>query len=132
MIGTQTEIPQLTDAAQSAVDMGGNVNYMKWLESNKYDVSNMTSKDFAYTEKLYDDRGIGGPGETSTDWGMKGLGGTLLGAGQLGLGVMSYLDQSKTADKQRALMDQQMVQNKYVLDTAKGRASDINNTFGKR
>ena len=54
-----------------------------------------------------------------TDWGMEGYGGVALGAGQLGLGVMSYLENSKTADKQRALMDQQIANNKFALGSAK-------------
>jgi hypothetical protein len=41
------------------------------------------------------------------DWSLDGLGGSLLGAGQLGLGVMSYLENKKTASKQRKLMEQQ-------------------------
>lgn len=79
-----------------------------------------------YTEGL-NKNNVGG----QTDWSMKGLGGTALGAGQLGLGVLSYLDQSKTADKQRKLMDQQMAQNTFVLNNAKGRQADIAATFGK-
>ena len=54
-----------------------------------------------------------------TDWGMTGMGGVALGAGQLGLGVMSYLENSKTADKQRALMDQQISNNQFALGSAK-------------
>ena len=47
------------------------------------------------------------------DWSTKGLGGTLLGAGQLGLGVMSYLDNKKTADLQRNILSQQAKANDY-------------------
>lgn len=53
-----------------------------------------------------------------------------LGLGQLGLGVMSFLDQKKTAKKQRGLMDQQMAQNSFLLNQAKGRQSDISKAFG--
>ena len=53
-----------------------------------------------------------------------------LGIGQLGLGVLSYLDQSKTADAQRKLMKQQMDQNKFVINQAKQRQNDIAKTFG--
>lgn len=52
-------------------------------------------------------------------WGMSGLGGTLLGAGQLGVGLLSYFDQRKTAKKQRSLMDQQIANNAYALDQKK-------------
>ena len=48
-----------------------------------------------------------------TDWGMDGWGGFGLGIGQLGLGLASYLDNKKTADKQRKIMDQQIKQNNY-------------------
>ena len=53
-----------------------------------------------------------------------------LGIGQLGLGVMSFLDQKKTAKKQRGLMDQQMKQNKFLLNTAKDRQTEIGQQFG--
>ena len=52
------------------------------------------------------------------------------GAGQLGLGVMGYLDNKKTASKQRALLGQQIESNRYALDTAKQRQTDISNAFG--
>jgi hypothetical protein len=67
-----------------------------------------------------------------TDWGMDGYGGVALGAGQLGLGVMSYLENSKTADKQRALMDQQITNNKFALGNAKAYKEAVNKTFGDR
>ena len=123
------QIPQLGSSAQTAVNMGGNADYMKWLEDNNYNVGNMTGADFASTEKLYNDRGIGGP---STDWGMTGMGGVALGVGQLGLGAMSYLENSKTADKQRALMDQQITNNKFALGNAKAYKEAVNKTFGDR
>jgi len=53
-----------------------------------------------------------------------------LGIGQLGLGVLSYLDQSKTAGKQRELMNQQIDQNKFLIDQAKQRQADISKAFG--
>lgn len=53
-----------------------------------------------------------------------------MGVGQLGLGVLSYLDQKKTAGKQRELMGQQIAQNKFLLDQAKGRQADISKAFG--
>lgn len=56
--------------------------------------------------------------------------GIALGAGQLGLGVMGYLDNKKTASKQRALLGQQIESNRYALDTAKQRQTDISNAFG--
>ena len=89
-----------------------------------------------------EDAGFGG-GETafklqnaqankSIDWGMTGMSGVALGAGQLGLGVMSYLENSKTADKQRALMDQQIANNKFSLGNAKDFKEAVNKTFGDR
>ena len=89
--------------------------------------SNLAAGDYAFDGS----QDAGASFLKNADWGMKGLGGTALGAGQLGLGVLSYLDQSKTADKQRQLMDQQMAQNTFVLNNAKGRQADIAATFGK-
>ena len=53
-----------------------------------------------------------------------------LGLGQLGLGVMGYLDQKKTAKKQRALLDQQLASNKDIMATRQARAADIKKYFG--
>jgi len=76
---------------------------------------------------------IGGKGfsssldnKNSINWGMDGWGGLGLGIGQLGLGVMSYLDNKKTADKQRALLGQQYVNNTITM---KNRASDRQHTI---
>jgi hypothetical protein len=49
----------------------------------------------------------GGIGSTSTDWGLNGMGGTALGIGQLGLGLLGYLDNKKTSKLQRNLLQQQ-------------------------
>ena len=70
--------------------------------------------------------------EETSNWGMNGYGGVALGAGQLGLGVLSYLENSKTADKQRDLMSQQIANNRFALDTAKSRQRDIAGAFGKK
>lgn len=51
--------------------------------------------------------------DTKTNWGLNGYGGLALGIGQLGLGLASYLDSSKTAAAQRNLMAQQAKQNTY-------------------
>ena len=64
-----------------------------------------------------------------TDWGMKGLGGTLLGAGQLGLGIASYFDTKKQNKKSRELMDQQIASNKYSLAATKKFRGDVSNAF---
>ncbi len=56
------------------------------------------------------------------NWGMQGYGGLALGAGQLGLGVMSYLDNQKTADAQRKILGQQADNNEYIA--AKNKRND--------
>jgi hypothetical protein len=53
-----------------------------------------------------------------------------LGIGQLGLGALSYLENKKTADKQRELLGQQIEQNKFVLDKAKGFKEALGKHFG--
>ena len=67
----------------------------------------------------------------SIDWGMTGMSGVALGAGELGLGVMSYLENSKTADKQRALMDQQISNNQFALGSAKDFKAALAKNFNK-
>lgn len=73
------------------------------------------------------------PGDTNstTDWGMKGVGGTMLGAGQLGLGVASYFQQKPVFDKQVQLMDQQIANNKYALSSDKKFKSGLANAFSR-
>jgi len=68
--------------------------------------------------------------DTTTDWGMGGYGGIALGVGQLGLGALSYFDQKKTGDKNRALMDQQLANNAAIMNTRKERQNDISSAFG--
>ena len=68
--------------------------------------------------------------DTSVDWGMKGYGGVALGAGQLGLGVLSYMDQSKTADKNRQIMDQQIANNEFALSSARDYKAALAKHFG--
>ena len=66
-----------------------------------------------------------------TDWGMTGVGGVALGVGQLGLGAMSYLENSKTADTQRDLMDQQISNNQFALGSAKDFKAALAKNFNK-
>jgi len=79
---------------------------------------------------------ISAPGDKGPGWGMQGYGGLALGAGQLGLGVLSYLDNEKTAKKNRALVDQQIATNKYVMDKSvknDAAGTDVyNKVFGDR
>lgn len=62
------------------------------------------------------------------DWGTAGDIG--LGVGQLGLGIMSYLDRSKTADKQRRLLDQQYANNADLISARKAKRTNISQAFG--
>jgi len=73
-------------------------------------------------------------GSTDGSWldmfgGLDGIKGGL-GLGQLGLGILSYLDQKKTAKLQRNLLGQQIDTNKFLLGQAKDRQADIKNQFG--
>ena len=58
--------------------------------------------------------------------------GDMMGVGQLGLGLASYLDQSKTAKKQRELMDQQIANNRDIMKNRTGYQADIKSAFGPR
>jgi len=62
------------------------------------------------------------------EWGTAGNIG--LGVGQLGLGLASYLDQSKTAEKQRRLLDQQYANNAYLIANRKAKNDNITSAFG--
>ena len=68
---------------------------------------------------------LGIEGMTNLDLGKLGLGGA-----QLGLGLASYLDNKKTAKKQRELLGQQIESNKYELEKRKDRAEQIGSQFG--
>ncbi len=105
--------------AMQTGDLSNNAEFQTWMRDNPDGLTELgdvaTAKDLG----------------KKTDWGMNGVGGTALGAGQLGLGVMSYLENKKTAGKQRQLMDQQISNNAFVLSTAKKRQGDISAAFGK-
>jgi len=64
--------------------------------------------------------------------GLSGLDATKagLGIGQLGLGIAGYIDNKKTAGKQRELMGQQIASNRFLLNQAQGRQKDIGKAFG--
>jgi len=82
---------------------------------------------------------VGGPGEgftlakadtEGTDWGMEGYGGLALGAGNLGLGIASYLDNKKTADIQRNLLNQKYASNAESLADRRVSKAHLNKAFG--
>lgn len=119
------------------LSMGGDQGFIDWLRTSKpgLDPMSLTSADFANLQTEFSqgsgDGLLGGINNLlgTNMTGMDALKGGL-GIGQLGLGVMSYLDQSKTAKKQRGLMDQQMRQNSFLLDQAKNRQAEIGQQFG--
>lgn len=53
-----------------------------------------------------------------------------IGVGQLGLGVLGYLENAKTAKLQRENLKTQIASNKDLLATRKKRAADISKAFG--
>lgn len=115
----------LTDPAQ--LNMLSNSDFTTGLASQGIDINSLNSNQLG---DLYKGFKINPAVSTNKlDWGMNGLGGTLLGAGQLGLGLMSYLDQSKTASKQRAIMDQQIASNKYNMAKTKADNQHIQDVF---
>ena len=69
------------------------------------------------------------PKSDGTGWGMDGYGGVAIGAGQLGLGALGYLDNVKTAGKQRALLDQQLVSNNQALAEHTADRKHVNDVF---
>lgn len=80
----------------------------------------------------FDSAGIGTmtpKDNSSINFGMDGWGGFGLGAGQLGLGLMSYLDNKKTASAQRNLMNQQAKQNDYNYNKTIADNKHINQIF---
>lgn len=115
----------LTDPAQ--LNMLSNSDFTTGLASQGIDINSLNSNQLG---DLYKGFKINPTIDTNKlDWGMKGLGGTLLGAGQLGLGLMSYLDQSKTAKKQRAVLDQQIASNDYSMAKTKADNQHIQDVF---
>jgi hypothetical protein len=57
-------------------------------------------------------------------------GGAIMGAGQLGLGVLSYLDNKAMNKKNSELIDQQIANNQDIMKTRTERAADIKKYFG--
>jgi len=118
------------DASQYASQYNNFTNPMDTLNYLKDAGYGQEAMDFAAANNLDisqagTNTGILGTGISGMD-ALKGG----LGVGQLGLGVLSYLENKKTADKQRGLMDQQAEQNRFLIDQAKQRQKDISGAFG--
>ena len=85
--------------------------FTEWATGQGIDLNNRSLLDGAISQ--YDNTSVSGLGGASKglDWGIEGVGGTVVGLGQLGLGVMSYLDQKKTNDLSRKSMEQEYMFN---------------------
>lgn len=57
------------------------------------------------------------------------MGNVGLAAGQLGLGILSYFDNKKTAEKQRKLLDQQYANNKDLINARVAKRDNIRRMF---
>jgi len=95
--GTDAWTPEAT--AQAMKDTGSTTAEIDTVYANSADTANAT--------------------DTAINWGKDGLGGTLLGAGQLGLGVASYFEGKKTAKLQRENLKGQIAYNADALDRSK-------------
>ncbi|MGD8305556.1 MAG: hypothetical protein PVF17_02790 [Ignavibacteria bacterium] len=120
---TETAFSLMTPEAQQQIIRGAAVKYPEFDMNTGLNIGNITNT-----------AGNISGGTTTGSW-IPGLSNmdTLrggLGIGQLGLGVLSYLDQSKTAGKERKLLDQQIDQNKFLISQAKQRQGDIAKSFG--
>ncbi len=94
----------------------GTIDMNKFSEWGSNPANATAAADFGSKGLSFDNAGVGtitSPTTSSTNWGMDGWGGFGLEVGQLGLGIASYLDNKKTAGKQRNLMDQEAKQNDY-------------------
>ena len=69
--------------------------------------------------------GVLGTGLSGTDWANIGL-----GAGQLGLGVASFLENKSLGKKQKELMNQQIANNADLMQRRKERSANIAKYFG--
>ena len=88
----------------------------KWDMSNAFDsmygigndaTNSAIAKRNVYMGPTVENAKLYGGQEPGTDWGMNGMGGVALGAGQIGLGLLGYLDNKKTSGLQRNLLQQQ-------------------------
>lgn len=73
------------------------------------------------------------PQNEDSGWGMKewGTAGNIgLGVGQLGLGIVSYFDNKKTADAQRKLLNQQYQNNATEIANKKAYRTALSNMRG--
>lgn len=115
-----------TDAssyASSYGNFGSPADTLKYLQDAGYTEE---AANFAKANNLETSTSVGGIGGLSgADTLQAGL-----GIGQLGLGIAGFLDNKKTAEKQRQVMDQQIASNQFALNTAKARAGDISRAFG--
>ena len=73
---------------------------------------------------------IGSDWTDAKNWGINGLGGAVLGGLNFGLGLLSYLDNKKTAKLQRKAMKQTIEANKYNMNKTKADTAHLAKVFG--
>lgn len=118
-------------------NLGTNTNALYTTDQATADIAKRDITNPAYnpsltsgttTEKgLFDSFNYGGAN------GSTGLGGAIsagLGVGQLGLGIMQYLDSSKTNELNRDLLNQQIANNRDTMDTRLARRAQIQKDWG--
>ena len=128
--GKDGSIMQSTFGSDEAINMA---------DLNKFGLENPEAISAAaeqgdFNKLTFDDQGLqeGLPKEEGTDWGMDGYGGLALGVGNLGLGVASYLENKKTAELQRNLLEQKYGSNVEEMARKKRASSALNKAFANR
>lgn len=121
---------------QSQGIVGSGTQYSPEVQNALQDsYSNLSTQYYGGDAKAFGDIG-GMPGQgtdslfgnlTSKD--LANYGGLALGAGQLGLGVASFLENQQTAGKQRELLGQQIASNKQEMAHRAAARDALNTAF---
>ena len=100
--------------------MLGNSDFTTALSNNNIDINSLTTDQITGLYKGFQNNNsidVTMLNNQGTDWNktfsMNGMLGGALGLGQFGLGLAGYLDNRKTANKQREVLDQQKRANDY-------------------
>ena len=117
--------------AQADIDMNNYFNSLDTTMSGTYDNVGLGAGlgNNIQEKGMFDGFNYGG---TKGSTGLGGAIGAGLGIGQLGLGVMQYLDAEKTNKLNRELMNQQIASNKDTMATRLARRAQIQKDWGSQ
>jgi len=108
---------------QDSINTLSDPNFTEWAGNYGVDLNGKTNDEIAGLKQLQTG------GDKDKWWGADSWGGFGIGLGQLGLGIASFLDGTKTADVQRRLLNQRYEANKETLANMRADRKHLANVF---